>query len=49
MKPLFAYTALALVLINVAGNIAANSAEGLEAARQARVERLCAVNKLYCD
>ena len=48
MKTLCIYLFITAVAINVAGNWAANTAEGIREAREARTERLCQINKLYC-
>jgi hypothetical protein len=49
MKSILLYIAVIAVAMNVAGNLAANTAEGLKASQAARTERLCAVNPVYCD
>jgi len=43
------YIAGGAVLVNLAGNMAANTAEGMQRAQEARTERLCQVNPVYCD
>ena len=48
MKTIFVYIAATAIAMNVAGNMAANTTEGLKAAQAARTEKLCAVNPLYC-
>ncbi len=48
MKALCIYLALGAVLTNIAGNMMANSTEGLRAAQQQRTERLCQINTDYC-
>ena len=48
MRAIFLYIALGAVAVNVAGNIAANTAEGLQQQRADRIEKLCAVNTVYC-
>ena len=49
MKSIFVYIAAIAIAMNVAGNLAANTAEGLKASQAARVEKLCAVNPVYCE
>lgn len=49
MKLFFVYIVAIAVAMNVAGNMASNTAEGLKAAQAARTEKLCAVNPIYCD
>ena len=48
MKALCIYLAITAVAVNVVGNWAANTAEGIQQAQEARAERLCEVNKIYC-
>lgn len=48
MKALLIYIAAGAIAINVAGNMASQTAEGIQAAREARSEKLCAVNRIYC-
>ena len=49
MKAFALYVALGALLVNIAGNLAANTAQGLEAAQESRSELLCASNPVYCD
>ena len=49
MRATLLYIAAIAITMNVAGNLAANTAEGLKASQAARTERLCAVNPVYCD
>lgn len=49
MKAILIYIALAAVAVNIGANMAANTAEGIKAAQEARIERLCEVNDLYCS
>lgn len=48
MKAILVYIAVIAVAVNVAGNLASNTAEGLKASQAARTEKLCAVNPVYC-
>lgn len=48
MKAFFLYVALGSVLVNVAGNAIQSTAEAFQRSNDQRVERLCAVNELYC-
>lgn len=48
MKALCIYIAITAVAVNVAGNMMANTAEGIRQAQQQRTERLCQVNPAYC-
>lgn len=41
--------ASACVAINVAVNATNNTPQGLEGARNARIQKLCPVNDLYCS
>jgi len=49
MKALCTYLAIAAVAINVAGNLASNSAKGLQEASDRRSAQLCKVNQSYCN
>ena len=49
MKAFALYLAAAAILANVAGNVFANSAQGLQTAQENRIEKLCAANPIYCD
>jgi hypothetical protein len=49
MKALCIYIALTCVSINVVGNAMANTAKGLQAAQEARMEKLCAIQSDYCS
>lgn len=44
MKALLLYIAAGCIAVNVAGNIAANTAEGLQQRQAARLEAICQVN-----
>jgi len=48
MKTFILYVILGAIAVNVAGNVAANSADGLQSIRSARAEKLCKVNRAYC-
>jgi len=48
MKALCFYLATIAIAANVAGNLASNAAQGLEAIQQQRAEQLCKVNPSYC-
>jgi len=48
MKAIFFYVALIAIAVNLAGNMASNTAKGMEAAQKARFEKLCQVNRIYC-
>ena len=49
MRALCIYLALTAVAANVAMNVANRTAEGLQRTQQQRIERLCAVNPIYCE
>ncbi len=48
MKALVLCLSAAAIAVNVVGNWRASSADGIEAARIARIEKLCNVNPNYC-
>lgn len=48
MKAFALYLAITAVAVNVAGNIMANTADGIKAAQEARTEQLCQANRAYC-
>ena len=48
MKAFLLYVIAGAIAVNVAGNVAANSADGLQEIRSARAEKLCKVNRVYC-
>ena len=48
MKALLLYIAIGAISINVVANMASRTAEGMKAAREARIEKLCVVNDIYC-
>ena len=48
MKALLLYIAAGAIAVNVATNWAASTAEGLKATQEARIEKLCEVNAVYC-
>lgn len=48
MRAILLYVALGAVAVNVAGNLAVNTAEGLQQQRANRIEKLCAVSTDYC-
>ena len=49
MRALCIYLALTAVAANIATNVASRTAAGIERAQEQRIERLCAVNPIYCD
>ena len=49
MKAFALYLFAGCIALNVAGNIAANTAEGLQEAQQNRIDKLCLVNPAYCS
>ena len=48
-KAPFIYVALACIAVNIGGNLAAKTAEGLQNRVDARTAQLCQVNPVYCD
>ena len=48
MRFFFLYIALAALGVNIASNMAAGTAEALEQRQQARYEKLCEINPVYC-
>ena len=48
MKALILYIAAGAIAVNVAGNLARNTAESLESVQSQRSEQLCQVNPRYC-
>ncbi len=47
-RTLALYTVAGVIAINVVGNMANNTAEGMQRAHEARAEKLCKVNPVYC-
>ena len=47
-KAPFIYVAIACIAVNLAGNLAAKTAEGLQQRTEARTAQLCKVNPAYC-
>ena len=48
MKALLLYVVITAVGVNVVGNAFQNTAEALEQRNNERIEKLCAVNPVYC-
>lgn len=46
MKALLLYIAAGCIAVNVAGNIAASTAEGLQQRQSARIQAVCQVNNV---
>ena len=49
MKAVALYLFAGCIALNVAGNLAANTAKGLEQVQQDRIEKLCQINEAYCS
>ena len=49
MNPFFLGFAVFCVAFNVACNAMSNTPQGLESARNARIQQLCPINDLYCS